>query len=185
MCWSGRWWCHFPSSGRRLRRGRDTGLTTTTAHCVGQGPSPRAAAASSSASCWAASQCSSRRRSSPFAPRTLATSPIAYTPRRRNAARRPPPLRRRSAPLTRPAPHWERFLPRRRRHRPAGVIRHPGALCTGHRVATTSTNRSHAHVDTVLTVHRVQPPRHGFACGRNQRHLDGVDQCHVDSQRTQ
>ena len=46
-------------------------------------------------------------------------------------------------------------------------------------------NRSHANVDTVLSVHLVQPPRDGFACGRNQRHLDRVDECHVDSERTQ
>ena len=46
-------------------------------------------------------------------------------------------------------------------------------------------NRSHANVDTVLTVHLVQPPRDRLACRRNQRHLDRVDQCHVHSQRTQ
>ena len=46
-------------------------------------------------------------------------------------------------------------------------------------------NRSHANVDTVLTVHLMQPPRDGFARGGNQRHLDGVYERHVDSQRTQ
>ena len=46
-------------------------------------------------------------------------------------------------------------------------------------------NRSHAHVDTVLNVHLVQSPCDGFACRRHQRHLDGVDERDVDSQRTQ